>query len=191
MQCSPVLYLVHLINEQNEIKYEDYSNKMGSVTVGTLVVQYGRHEVAVLNCCNRLACFTTNMRTYSVRYYCTVHQYIMRTCVRMYSIIIQNSTTLCRVPCATQLLLHAEAHMYAPISYRDPCPLPRIASPYSTLFGREMALIMHHKFPFIFSSAGTGNTEGIPKPQQRRYRHNSGTVLTSACCRSSASFFWL
>ena len=38
VQYSAVLYLVHLIDEQNDIKYEDYANKMGSATIGTAVV---------------------------------------------------------------------------------------------------------------------------------------------------------
>ena len=38
VQYSTVLYLVHLIDEQNDIKYEDYANKMGSATIGTAVV---------------------------------------------------------------------------------------------------------------------------------------------------------
>ena len=48
--------LVHLIDEQNDMKYEDYSNKMDSVTIFTLVVGNCRHELTVLYCCNRLAC---------------------------------------------------------------------------------------------------------------------------------------
>ena len=33
------LYLVHLIDEQTDMKHEDYSDKMGSGTIGTLGVR--------------------------------------------------------------------------------------------------------------------------------------------------------
>lgn len=77
MQYSTVMYLVHLIGKQNDMKYE-YSNKMDGY--GTLVVEYccSRHEVTavlVYCCCNRLVCFKASVRTHSVRYYCDdVHQ---------------------------------------------------------------------------------------------------------------------